>query len=104
MGLTDLETLTSCRWVSALNKTLQSRRQLIIEDKFIPIKDDIAFPWTLQHLMASEELINVIDKPRGSAAEWWNLYDRAADEVQRGASMRMGMVSIVSQKPPLSKL
>ena len=76
----------------------------VLEDMYRPIDDDIALPWTLQHLMASVELILNIDKPPGSAADWWQLYQEATEEVQHGASMRMGMVSILGQKPRESEM
>ena len=93
--------LIKFRWVPGLGQTLQQGGLSLLNERFLPINDDIAHPWTLQHLMASVELINVIDRPPGNptALEWWSLYDRAAAEVQRGASMRMGMVSVVGQLP-----
>lgn len=76
----------------------------ILDDKYLPIEDDIALPWTLQHLMASLELIQNIDRLPGSALEWWKLYQRATEDVHNGASMRMGMVSILGQKPLAQEL
>ena len=87
-----------------LAKTFREGGLSILDSKILPINDDIAHPWTLQHLMASVELINVIDQPRGSAIEWWKLYERAAEEVEQGATMRMKMVSVVGQKPYQAKL
>jgi hypothetical protein len=76
----------------------------ILDDKYLPIDDDIALPWTLQHLMAALELIQNIERPAGSAVEWWKLYERATQDVQNGASMRMAMVSVLGQKPLTSEL
>ena len=70
----------------------------ILDNKYLPITDDIALPWTLMHLMATVEFIQQIDRPPGTAEDWWALYHSACNDVRNGASMRMGMVSIVGQK------
>ena len=49
--------------------------------------------------MAIVELINVLDRPPGKAADWWLLYGRVVDEVRLGATMRMSMASVIGQKP-----
>lgn len=49
--------------------------------------------------MATTELINVLDRPRGAASDWWALYQRVVMEVRQGATMRMAMISIAGQKP-----
>jgi len=85
--------------VRELAKLFQQCGLSVLNDTFQPIKDGIAHPWTLQHMLASAEVIQVIDRPRGSANEWWEVHDRAVAEVEHGASMRMGMVSVVGQKP-----
>ena len=85
-------------------QSLRRRHLRILGDTFISIPDEIAHPWTLQHLMASEEFIGVIDRQGGSAGDWWKLYERAVREVEQGATMRMGMVSVVAQKPASVKL
>ena len=77
---------------------LRGRELAIIGHKYLPIEDDIAAPWTLQHMMAAVEVIQNIDKPPGSAMEWWALYERASEDVQKGASMRMAMLSTVGLK------
>lgn len=71
----------------------------VLDDTFRSIPDDIAQPWTLQHMLAAAEVINVIHQKTGKGTEWWKLYDRAVAEVEQGASVRMGMVSVVGQKP-----
>ena len=68
---------------------------------FVKPEDDIALPWTLQQLMALAELIKSIEKGDQSESPgggWWALYERAAKEVTNGASVRMGMASIVGRK------
>lgn len=92
--------LTGCSWVRNLGAAFRERGVSVLDDRFLPINDDIAHPWTLNHLMSSVESISIIDQPRGnaSAREWWKLYDRAAAEVKQGATMRMGMVSVVGHK------
>lgn len=89
-----------------LEGILRKQGLSVLSGKILPINDDIAHPWTLQHLMAAVELINVIDRPPGTGTEWWKIYDRAAREVEQGASMRMRMVSVVGRKgePRLAKL
>ena len=87
------------RWVRKLAPVFSKRNMDVLDDTFLPIKDDIALPWTLQHLMATQELIRNIDRPPGVASEWWELYEKAAEEVHFGASMRMGMASVVGRKP-----
>ena len=89
-----------CSWVRSLGTTFRQRGLSVLDDRFLPINDDIAHPWTLNHLMSSVESINIIDQPRGNAdaREWWALYDRAAAEVKQGATMRMGMVSVLAKK------
>lgn len=95
----DLEfQLNLTRWVRELDKVFLQRELEILDSKFLPIEDDICYPWTMQHLMASAELIKVIEQAHGQAEEWWQLYERAAKEVHSGASMRMDMVSIVGRK------
>ncbi|KAL8682928.1 MAG: hypothetical protein Q9186_001091 [Xanthomendoza sp. 1 TL-2023] len=64
--------------------------------KLVP--DDLAHPWTMNHMMAAYEVINVLDQPKGSAADWWELYGKAVGETEQGVSMRMGMVSIIGRK------
>ena len=49
--------------------------------------------------MASVEFIQLLDRPPGSAKDWWNIYDKAVAEAEQGATMRMGMVRVVGQKP-----
>ena len=87
-------------WVRELCRVFKECQLNVLDDKYVPIGDDIAVPWTLQHLMATVEFIQTIDRPAGSAAEWWKLYHRVAGDVRKGASMRMGMVSVIGQKPP----
>ena len=72
----------------------------VLDDKFLPINDDISHPWSLTHLMASVEIINVIDRPQGNAEarKWWEIYERAAAEVRQGATIRMAMVSVVGRR------
>ncbi|KAJ5735702.1 UMTA methyltransferase family protein-like protein [Penicillium malachiteum] len=86
-------------WVRDLQHYFQEGGFQVIDNKFMPISDDIALPWTLQHLMAFVEFVRRLDDPVGSAAEWWEVYEKAADETIRGASMRMAMASIVGRKP-----
>ena len=74
-----------------------------IAHKYFPIEDDIAVPWTLTHLLASAEVIKNLEQPPGSATEWWILHQKAEEEVLRGASMRMGMVSTVGRKASSSQ-
>ena len=68
----------------------------VLSNRSLPISDDIAYPWSLQHLMASMEMIKSL--PSSMADEWRSLYERAASEVDHGASMRMAMVSTVGRK------
>ena len=49
--------------------------------------------------MAAVELIQSIDKSPGNATDWWDIYDRATEEVGKGGSMRKGMVGIVGRRP-----
>ena len=86
-------------WVRELSRIFQTRQLKVLDDKFLPIEDDIAVPWTLQHLMAIVEFIQTIDRPVGSAVDWWELYHRVTQDIRNGASMRMSMVSILGQKP-----
>ncbi len=86
-------------WVRELSRVFKKRQLKVLDDKFLPIGNDIAVPWTLQHLMAIVEFIQTIDKPVGSAVDWWELYHRVTQDIRNGASMRMGMVSILGQKP-----
>ncbi|KAL8818793.1 MAG: hypothetical protein Q9223_002654, partial [Gallowayella weberi] len=83
--------MSKSSWVRQLDKTFQQRGLSVLRNTFRPIPDDLAHPWTLNHLMAVYELINVLDQPKGSAAEWWDLYGRAVGETEQGVSMRMGM-------------
>ncbi|KAL8646082.1 MAG: hypothetical protein Q9226_007027, partial [Calogaya cf. arnoldii] len=86
-------------WVRSLGAAFRDRNVPVLDDKFLPITDDIAQPWSLMHLMASVELINAIDQPRGNAKarEWWKMYDRAAEEVRLGATIRMAMVQAIAK-------
>ena len=84
-------------WVRELCHVFQARQLKVLDDKFLPIEDDIAVPWTLQHLMAIVEFIQTIDRPVGSAVDWWELYHRVIQDIRNGASMRMSMVSILGQ-------
>ena len=70
----------------------------VLDNKFLPIEDDIARPWTLQHLMAITEMIKSIQQSNGDVREWQRLYEKVSEEIHCGASMRMAMVSIVGQK------
>lgn len=85
-------------WVRELEDTFQYRGLTVLDNTFRPIKDDIATPWTLNHLLAVYELINVLDQPKGNANDWWELYEKAVAETEQGVTMRMAMVSIVGQK------
>ena len=78
--------------------TLKSRAMTVLDFKTISIGDDIALPWTLQHLLAATEFINNVGRRTDQAQEWWDLYERAANEVTQGATMRMAMISVVGQK------
>ena len=70
----------------------------MIDNKFVPIDDDMAHPWTLMHLMATLEFIKGLDRPPGSATDWWKVYEAAAEEAYHGGSMRMAMISCVGRK------
>ena len=85
-------------WVRHLDETFEKRQMVVLDNKYLPITDDIALPWTLMHLMATVEFIQQIDRPAGTAEDWWTLYHRVCNDVRNGASMRMGMISIVGQK------
>lgn len=50
-------------------------------------------------MMSVAELIRGIDGPEGDAKDWWDLWEKAAQETQSGVSIRMGMVVAVGQKP-----
>ncbi|KAL8917659.1 MAG: hypothetical protein Q9172_005740 [Xanthocarpia lactea] len=86
-------------WVRKLGPMFQQRGLDVLDDTFRSIPDDIAQPWTLQHMLAAAEVINVIHQKTGKGTEWWELYDKAVAEVEQGAGVRMGMVSVVGQKP-----
>ena len=86
-------------WVRQLDQPFRERSIAVLDHRCLPIDDDIALPWTLQHLMAATELINVLDRPPGAASDWWELYQKVVMEVRRGATMRMAMISIVGQRP-----
>ncbi|RAK95951.1 class I SAM-dependent methyltransferase [Aspergillus ibericus CBS 121593] len=86
-------------WVRHLGQYFRDRGATVVDDQWLPIADDIALPWTLQHLMAFAEFVRRIDQPVGTAREWWEVYERAADEAARGGSMRMAMASVVGRKP-----
>ncbi|MCJ1353415.1 MAG: hypothetical protein MMC33_003401 [Icmadophila ericetorum] len=86
-------------WVRHLKERYEARQLAVLDNKILPISDDIALPWTLTHLMATVELIKHIDNPTGSATDWWKAYEEAAEEVQRGASIRMAMISVIGRKP-----
>ncbi|KAL8774224.1 MAG: hypothetical protein Q9209_000975 [Squamulea sp. 1 TL-2023] len=85
-------------WVRELKSTFTQRGLAVVYDTLRTIPDDIATPWTLNHMLAAYELINVLDEPKGSANEWRELYERAVAEAEQGVTMRMGMISIVGQK------
>lgn len=70
----------------------------VLTNQHYPIHDSIARPWTLMHLMSIAELIRSIDRPRGSADDWWEAHENAAKEAGQGVSIRMGMIVAVGQK------
>ena len=88
--------LTEDRWVGNLAKVFRKSQLHVLSNRTLPIDDDIAYPWSLQHLMGSKEMIKGL--PLDMADDWWDLYRRAAEEVNHGASMRMAMVSMVGRK------
>ncbi|KAL8992606.1 MAG: hypothetical protein Q9169_006971 [Polycauliona sp. 2 TL-2023] len=98
--LYETERGTRFSWTRSLGAAFQAQGLSVLDDKLLPIKDDIAHPWSLIHLMVAVELINLIERRHGTedARVWWELYDRAAAEVRQGATMRVAMVSIVGQK------
>lgn len=85
------------RWVRQLSSYFRNQGLRVLNDRLLPIQDDIALPWTIQHLMGTQELIQNL--PPEVAQTWWELYEKAAQEVHLGASMRMGMVSVTGRKP-----
>lgn len=86
-------------WVRQLDKAFKARDIVVLDHRSLAIDDDIALPWTLQHLMATAEIINALDRPPGAASDWWELYQRGVTEVRQGATMRMAMISIAGRKP-----
>lgn len=93
------EKLMKSSWVRELCRVFHKRQLTVVDDKFLPIEDDIAVPWSLQHLMSIVEFIQTVDRPVGSAVDWWELYHRVTQDIRNGASIRMSMVSILGQKP-----
>ncbi|KAL8776594.1 MAG: hypothetical protein Q9213_008210 [Squamulea squamosa] len=89
---------TDFSWVRELKSTFTQRRLSVVHDTFRPIPDDIATPWTLNHMLAAYELINLLDQPKGSVNDWRQLYEKAVAEAEQGVTMRMGMISIIGQK------
>ncbi|KAL9031755.1 MAG: hypothetical protein Q9196_000232 [Gyalolechia fulgens] len=71
----------------------------VVDNKFFPIPDEIAHPWTHMHLLSVGELIKNVRDSGDNAQEWWDLYIEAIEEARRGASVRMDMVVAVGRKP-----
>lgn len=90
--------IINLRWVRHLGTILQQRRLDVFDQSFKFILDDVARSWSLQHMLAALEVIIVIDQWRGSANEWWELYDRAAKEVEQETRVRIGIVNVVGRK------
>jgi hypothetical protein len=87
------------RWARSLGSIMtQQHRMVVLVDDYHPIPDDLAHPWTCMHLMSVAELIKAIDKPPGTAKEWWTLHEEAIREAHQGSSIRMGMISVVARK------
>ena len=59
----------------------EERQISILDNKLLSIPDEIALPWTLQHLMAIVETIKTIEQSKGDASDWRWLYERVAEEV-----------------------
>lgn len=85
-------------WVRHLNATLEEQGMVILDSKCLPIEDDIALPWTVQHLMAATEFIDNMSHQPDLASDLWETYERAAQEVSAGATMRMTMISVCGRK------
>lgn len=85
-------------WVRHLNATLEEQGIVILDSKCLPIEDDIALPWTVQHLMAATEFIDNMSHKPDLASDLWETYERAAQEVSAGATMRMAMISVCGRK------
>ena len=64
-----------------------------------PPDDDIALPWTYNLMMATSEFISMAARKSEAAKGWWDVHARASEEVTRGATLRMRIISAVGQKP-----
>lgn len=90
------------RWVRNLNAPFEEQGMFILDSKCLPIENDIALPWTVQHLMAATEFINNMSRQPDLAKDLWETYERAAQEVSCGATMRMAMISVCGRKASTS--
>ena len=88
--------LVEDNWVGDMENIFHECQLDVLSNLYLPIDDDIAYPWSLQQLMATREMIRSL--PAHMADEWWEIYRRAADDVHHGASIRMAMVSAVVRK------
>ena len=86
------------RWVRHLNAPFEEQGMFVLDSKCLSIEDDIALPWTVQHLMAATEFINNMSRQPDLAKDLWDTYERAAQEVSAGATMRMDMISVCGRK------
>jgi hypothetical protein len=71
----------------------------VVSDRYLPIEDDIARPWTLQHLAAAVEFMHSAVAAGQSETEWAGMISEATKDVSRGGSVKMPMVSVAGQKP-----
>lgn len=82
-----------------MDKAFQKRDILVLANQYVPIDDEIAYPWTMTHLMASVEMGRIVERERGIAEEWWHMHRCAIAEMYHGTSLRMSMISVAGKKP-----
>ena len=86
-------------WLRELEKEFQSRHMEVVDNRFLSIRDDIAVPWTLQHMMGAMEVIEHLESQNKDVSELKRAYQMSLEELQHGASTRTAIVSICGRKP-----
>lgn len=85
------------RWVQGLGQLMHEYpASQCVAERYYPVPDDIAQPFSQQHLMSLAEMLRGMDQ--GSTKYLWELWDKAAQEIRGGLSVRMGLFVAVGQK------
>lgn len=92
--------------MSELDNVFKQQGLEVLSYTRLPIRDDIAKPWTEMQLMASWDINEkviipaALKDPKASptAEEWREMYRKMVGEVSQGMSIRMDMVITVGKK------